>query len=288
MLNRIDRVQLAVPDRAATAARWTALLGAEPAEEGRVAGLAARRTRLRLGRGWIELLEPDGAGPVADGLARRGPHLFAAGAATSDMDGLIAHLEAQGLDADREDGQLHLGPAATGGAGIRVVVSADRELAAVGDIDYLYEVTWLAGDAAAATDGAATLFGLAADAFVPIKSAPYGYAGSLTLFRPGHLHRFEIITPSMPANTMGRFFGKFSDSLYMAFAETPALSLIAERARTRGDGHTPVPTPAPAPEGSVDTVFLHPSTLGGMMLGLSRPSVAWRWSGSPERVEMPA
>jgi hypothetical protein len=33
-----------------------------------------------------------------------------------------------------------------------------------------------------------------------------------------------------------------------------------------------------------DQIWLHPATLGGMMLGLSRPSMAWSWSGSPERV----
>jgi hypothetical protein len=34
-----------------------------------------------------------------------------------------------------------------------------------------------------------------------------------------------------------------------------------------------------------NTLFLHPSALGGPMLGLSRPTQAWQWSGHPERVE---
>ena len=37
--------------------------------------------------------------------------------------------------------------------------------------------------------------------------------------------------------------------------------------------------------GGADTLFLHASTLGGIMLGISRPTQAWQWSGHPERVE---
>jgi len=36
---------------------------------------------------------------------------------------------------------------------------------------------------------------------------------------------------------------------------------------------------------AADTIFLHPPSLGGTMLGLSRPTLAWQWSGHPERVE---
>jgi hypothetical protein len=59
VLTRVDRIQLAVPDRNAAAAGWRALLGAEPAGERRIACLGARSSSYRLGCGWIELLEPD-------------------------------------------------------------------------------------------------------------------------------------------------------------------------------------------------------------------------------------
>ncbi|MGB1088779.1 MAG: hypothetical protein ACPG06_10445, partial [Alphaproteobacteria bacterium] len=36
---------------------------------------------------------------------------------------------------------------------------------------------------------------------------------------------------------------------------------------------------------TADQMWLHPVTLGGMMLGISRPSMAWSWSGRPDRVE---
>src|SRR5688500_17285683 len=87
MLTRVDRVQVAVADRPAAASAWASLLGAEMAGEDVVGPLGARRTSLRLGNGWVELLEPDGAGgPVAEALAERGrPHLFAGGVAVADL-----------------------------------------------------------------------------------------------------------------------------------------------------------------------------------------------------------
>lgn len=282
MLTRIDRIQLAVPDLSSAAEGWVALLGAEPAGEDRCAALGARRTRLRLGSGWIELLEPDGAGPVADAVAKRGGHLFAAGAATSDLDALVSQLRDQGAAPVLEHDQVFL--AAAGPHGLRMVFSPEQALEPVGDAAFLYEVTLLVRDAVAATDQIATLLGLDADAFVPIESKHYGYKGTLTLFDRDRLDRLEVITPNQPDNTMGRFFARAGESFYMAFAESENLEAIAERARDRRAGHTPVPATSKSKDRELNTLFLHPSALGGMMLGLSAPSVAWQWSGRPERV----
>lgn len=285
MLTRIDRVQLAVPDRGAAARGWLELLGAEPADDDAVAGLAALRSRYRLGDGYVELLEPDGSGPLAEAMRDRGAHLFAAGAATPDLPALRDRLKRRGAELLDEGGQLHLAAGCTGGHGLRVVVSADESLPAVGAIDGLYEVTNLVADAEAAVHDCAELFGLDSTAFVPISSSHYGYAGTLTLFHPDRLHRFEVITPHVPENTMGRFFGRFGDSLYMAFAESGELAAIEARAAAAGVGYTAVP-PAEGREGEgAHTLFLHPGGLGGMMLGISRRSYAWTWSGHPERVQ---
>ncbi len=286
MLTRIDRVQLAVPDRAAAAQGWIQLLGAEHAGDDEIRAVGARRSRYRLGDGFLELLEPSGAGAVADAVKQRGAHLFAAGAATADLDGLTARLRERGLDAIQEAGQLHLDTQATGGSGLRLVISSDRgeDVEGVGAIDGFYEVTNLVSDAKTAVGRCAELFGLDSAAFVPIKSPHYGYEGALTLFHPDRLHRFEIITPHVPENTMGRYFGRFGESLYMAFAECGKLAEVEERAEQAGVGFTAIPG-ADHREGGqgADTIFLHPPTLGGMMLGLSRPGHAWTWSGHPER-----
>jgi len=283
MLKRIDRLQLAVPDRAAAGAGWVTLLGAERHGEDRVTGLAARRSRYRLGTGWIELLEPDGAGPVADAVKRRGGHLFAAGASTDDLPALEKRLRERGIEPWVEDGQIHLDSDATGGHGLRVVISNDAPLPAVGAVDHLYEVTNLVKDTASALKDCSELFDLDCDAFVPIESAQYGYDGTLTLFDREQLDRFEVITPRVPTNTMGRFFARQGESLYMAFAESGQLADIEERARERGAGFTAVPPLEKRDARGAHTLFLHPPGLGGMMLGLSRPGFAWTWSGHPER-----
>lgn len=284
MLKRIDRLQVAVPDRVAAAKSWTQILGAEPAGEDRIACLGALRTRLRLGDGFIELLEPDGAGALQDAVAKRGAHLYAAGATTDDLEGLVAHLRSEGLDASLEGGQAFVDPSTSGDVGFRVVLSTDEERDAVGDLDFFYETTLLVSNAPEAAASCARIFALDKDAFVPISSKEYGYAGSLTLFDRDRLGRFEVISPNEPGNTMGRFFARFGESFYMAFAESHTLADIEARARELGAGFTLVP-PGENRSGGADTVFLHASTLGGMMLGISRPTQAWQWSGHPERVE---
>jgi hypothetical protein len=216
-------------------------------------------------------------------VAKRGAHLYAAGVATDDVEALVSHLRSLGVEPAEEGGQAFVDPGSAGEVGFRAVLSRDEDLDAVGDIDFFYETTLLVDDAKDASRRCARLFALDADAFVPIDSKRYGYDGLLTLFDRDRLGRFEVITPRAPGKTMGRFFSRFGEAFYMAFAESSALGAIEARAREAGAGHTPDP-PSEEREGDADTVFLHPSALGGMMLGLSRPTQAWQWSGHPERV----
>lgn len=285
MLERIDRVQLVVPDRGKAAEGWRDLLGAEIAGMDTVQCLNAHRTSLRLGRGWVELLSPDGSGAVADALGNRGAHLFSAGVSTKDLKDVLAILKTHGVTPVVEGEQAFVDPGQTANPGLRVVISSDESLEKVGDIEFFYEVTLLAGDSHAVSDHVAALFGLDGDVFVPINSERYGYDGVLTLFHPDRLHRFEAITPTDPAKTMGRFFDRTGDSYYMAFAESGALFEIEQRALARGAGYTSDPPAEDRGGAAINTLFLHPSALGGMMLGISRPTQAWQWSGHPERVE---
>lgn len=285
MLTRIDRVQIAVHDAGAASRGWIDILGAEPAGEDRVAGLGAKRRRLRIGTGTIEFLEPDGAGAVADAVGRRGPHLFAAGAASPQLSRLAARLAAKGVRPVSEGGQLHLAESDTGIAGLRLVLSEDVAQPVVGDVDFLYEATILSADTQGVTRAMNELLGLDERNYTEIVSDLFGYRGTLTLFEKGKLDRLEVISPTKEGTTMERYFRRFGQSLYMAFAETSKMSLIEERARSLGAGFTvdrPEGRPAHLP---ADQIWLHPATLGGMMLGLSRPSMAWFWSGHPERVE---
>jgi hypothetical protein len=272
VLTRIDRIQLAVPDAVPVAEAWSALLGAEGAGEDRVACLAARRTNLRLGGGWVEILEPDGGGMVADAILQRGSHLFAAGIAMADPTDLRLKLGEREVPHEVEGDQVFLDV----GHGLRLVLSPDKPEPTIGAVDELYEVTNLVDDAQVVSDRFADLFGLHPSQFAPIASKEYGYTGVLTLFDPDRLHRIEVIHPGDPAKTMGRFYGRFGESLYMCFAETGELPAITDRAKDLGVPTTPV---------GDHTLFVHPGGLGGVMLGLSRRTYAWTWSGHPERVE---
>jgi len=284
MIGDLDRIVMAVPNAAEVARRWTAVLGAVPHRTLPLPGLGARSTELRLGRSVVEILEPDGAGRIADAVAARGAHLFAAGLTSPDLAALGARLKSRGIEPLLADGRLWLDPAKLGIPGLSLSVAAEMTREPVGDIDHFYEATLLAADHAAATDRFAAIFGLDPDPFVAISSEKYGYVGTLTLFRPGKLARLEIITPTRADATMGRFFAKTGDALYMSFAESDRLAAIGARLAQSGERSTPTaPANRLAAKGP-DSLFVHPPSLGGMMLGLSRPSMAWTWSGAPERV----
>ena len=119
------------------------------------------------------------------------------------------------------------------------------------------------------------MIGLDASRFVPIESKQYGYSGVLTLFDHARLDRLEVITPTDLTKTMGRFFARLGETLYMCFAESGRTAEILERAQERSAPYT----------GDASGLFLHPAALGGVMLGVSRRTAAWQWSGHPERVE---
>ena len=106
MLKSIDRIQIAAHSIEEASVGWRALLGAELQSEDRIAALDAKRASYRLGRSVIEILEPDGAGAIADALQARGrAHLFAAGLSTEDFEGTLARLRSKGIEPSIENGQ---------------------------------------------------------------------------------------------------------------------------------------------------------------------------------------
>ena len=285
MLSDIDRVQLATPDAGAAARKWHDLVGAEEIRRDRLSSLGARRTVLRAGTSEVELLEPDGPGIVESELKRRGrAHLFAAGASTHDPESVAARARANGA-AHLEEGGQHFLCLEIEGAPIRFVISPTAQRDPVGALDFLYEATVLAGDQAGAVRKIRDTFDLDDAHFTTITSEAFGYTGVLTLFKEGALHRFEVITPIDKQKTMGRYHAREGASFYMAFAESARMAHIERRARVADAGIT-VDRPTPrAADRTADQLWLHPPSLGGMMLGVSRPSMAWRWSGHPERVQ---
>lgn len=278
---KIDRIQMLVPEREAAAERWSRLLDAQVVREDEVPVLGARRSVLGVGTSEVELLEPAGAGPVSDfAKARGGAGLFAAGCAVEEPERLRSELESRGVGFGEAGGQLFLPPETTGGRGLRLVVSPSAERERIGLLQRLYEVTNLVTDVERATAELARLFALDRAAFVPIRSEQFGYDGVLTLFAAGELDRIEMIHPFDRDKTMGRFHAKRGDSLYMGYAESDRTDEIRQRALEHGPEDWTGPREGERP----DNLFLHPRALGGVMLGVSRTTFAWTWSGAPESV----
>jgi hypothetical protein len=285
MLKTMDRIQIAVPDAGEAAEGWRNLLGAEIESIGKIRALAAKRTSLRLGRGYVELLEPDGAGPVTASLAKRGRgHLYAGGVTTDDIDRVVSALRARGLDVNVEGGQAYTNMKPALGVETPLVVSAFADRPRVGRIDFLYEVTLLSRDTKGVAAKFAKLFDLNDRNFVPISSDKFAYDGILTLFSPHDLHRFEVICPTTDTTTMGRYFARQGDSYYMCFAESAEMVEIERRANDCSAGITVDRPAGRRRDQPADQMWVHPPALGGVMLGLSRPTMAWTWSGHPERV----
>lgn len=89
-----------------------------------------------------------------------------------------------------------------------------------------------------------------------------------------------MITPTDAGQTMGRFFGRRGPSLYMCDAEAHDLEPLRERLLDHApDERTGPPSGVPP-----DNLFVHPRALAGLLLGVSRTTCAWTWSGKPERV----
>jgi catechol 2,3-dioxygenase-like lactoylglutathione lyase family enzyme len=204
MLERVDRMQLAVRDRAEATDTFASALGAEKVSEDAVRSLGAKRTTVRAGAAEFELLEPSGDGPVAEHLSRWPEGIFAGGFASRDVPAVAKRLVEKGIAFEEEGGQLFIGAKET--RGMRMVISPLKETSGPGLITHLYEVTNIVSDHEAASSFYADAFGLDASRFCPINSDHWGYVGTLTLFDPpGHLDRIEITQTTQPL-AMGRFF----------------------------------------------------------------------------------
>jgi catechol 2,3-dioxygenase-like lactoylglutathione lyase family enzyme len=283
MLKRVDRVQIAVADTAAAERSAAEVLGAELVRRDEAAPLRARRTTMQAGSSLLELLEPDGAGPVRDFIEAWGGGLFAAGFSVDDLDAAASHLERMDGRFERAGGQLFLDPSAT--CGMRAVISVHHERAPVGAIKSIYEVTNVVADWRAAADRYAKLFALDAAKFSPLTSAHFGYTGTLTMFDPpARLDRIEITQITDYNLAMGRFHKRRGDSLYMFYVETGDVGAIAKRLEARGGRFASEPPDA----AGIPNGFIHPGSFLGVLVGVSRTEHAWTWSGDPERARRAA
>ena len=283
MLKRVDRILIAVPDRTAAERTVAEVFGAELVRRDTAPPIRAKRSTMQAGTSLIELLEPDGAGPVQDFVSKWQSGLFGVGFSVDDTEAAAHQLEKSNVRFEQANGQLYLDPAAT--LGMRTVISTHHERAPVGAIKWAYEVTNVVADWKAASDRYARIFGLDASKFSPIESKDFGYTGTLTLFDPPErLDRIEIAQITDPNLAMGRFHQRRGDSLYMFFVETDDVGAIENRLTARGSrfaAHR-------RDEAGLSELFIHPSAFLGVLIGVSRTDHAWTWSGDPNRARRAA
>ncbi len=278
MLTRIDRVQITTQDAAAVADRWVELLDARVARRDTIDVFGAQRTVVSVGDAEVEILQPIAPGPVARHVAAGGG-AFAAGLATRNIHQMRRRLAEAGIVPTQIGQQFFIDAGRLSIPGLNVVISSDAQRPSTGLMTNLYEVTHLTDDPPGAVASIARIFGLDARNFVPIRSEAFGYDGTLTLFDPNALHRIESIHPFDAAKTMGRYFARFGPSLYMCYGETERLPEIRERLKRLA------PRDWTGSDEDSNGMFIHPKALGGIMLGISRTTYAWTWSGYPERVQ---
>jgi hypothetical protein len=281
MLDRCDRVQIAVRDAAKAAARYAELLGCQIARRDSSRHLAAKRTILAVGESEFELCEADGAGLTQDFLSRRGEGLMTAGYSTVDLDRMVRRWEGLGIPYERDGEQLYVGTDVT--FGLPMVISDSSYRPRVGPVSFLYETTnALLTDWRRAAAVYAGLFGLDPMRFSEIGSDRFGYIGTLTLFDPpNRLDRIELSQVTDNIQSMGRFAHKHGDSLYMCYVETHDWRALRDRLLAANARYTPRGSdPATDPDGG----WVHPKELHGLLLGISRTGLAWEWSGREDLV----
>ncbi len=276
MLGRVDRMLLAVRDREAAAEAFQAILGAEQVRDDSSPLLGAKRTVVQAGISEFELLEPSGGGTVAAHLERWGEGILGVGFSTADVSALGRRLSERGITFSEEGERLFITSDQT--PGMNIIISPDEERSPVGLIKWLYEVTNIVDDHRRAAEFYAGAFGLDSSSFSPITSEQYGYTGQLLLFNPPQqLDRIELTQITQPSLAMGRYFSRRGQSIYMGYVETDDVAAIQGRLEERGARYTGR-SDDPNPEG----LFIHPTALHGMLMGVSRTNLAWTWSGRPE------
>src|SRR3972149_5680069 len=90
--------------------------------------------------------------------------------------------------------------------------------------------------------------------------------------------------PYDPVGLGRRGDARRGDSLYMCYVEAPQVPLIIERLEARRGRWTPR---GDDPRAERDGLWVHPSALHGLLLGVSRTTLGWEWSGRPQLVAPP-
>lgn len=281
MLEGVDRVLVAVRDLDKAIRSYEYLLDGVVEHRWSSEVLNADVAVLRIGGSFVELCSPKGTGIISDRLTRREGLVFG-GSCVSKLDEYTAYLDEKGVRYTRGDGRIYI--AGTELYGLPLVVSegrkeVDRSPGAI--VMHLYELTVVLNTKweHVAQDYSERL-GIDRIHEVPITFDRFGYVGTLLKYRSDTLDRIELAEAHDERYAMGRFSQRHGDGLYMCYIETDNLAEIIRRLEAV-NGKWTRRTTEPVER---DGLWVHPSMLHGVLLGVSRSTLAWGWSGQPDKV----
>lgn len=283
MFKSVDRILVAVYDLDEAENNYRNILGATPIDDFESSHLNARVRRMALGDSEVELCRANGPGPVAQRIEKQGEGLVCGGVTTDHLEGFAKRLDARNIPYVTADNRIY--PASDALYNMPLAVSASPKSSRArqgGPIEFLYELTMvLKSNWNAVAEHYADSLGLDREYEVGITFSRFGYDGALMKFGPDRLDRIELSEAHDEAYPMGRFTAKHGDALYMCYVQTDDLADIIDRL-TRHDCRW---TRRTTTEVERDGLWIHPSAINGVLLGVSRTSLAWGWSGKPELVE---
>lgn len=283
MFKNVDRILVAVRDLDEAETNYRNILGAIRIDDFESSYLNAGVRRMAIGVSEVELCCPHGPGPVARRLEHQGEGLVCGGVTTDNLEAFAEHLDENGIPFVKADNRLY--PASDALYNLPLTVTASPEIPNArrgGPVEFLYELTMVLktnwNDVA---EHYANSLGLKRENEVGITFSRFGYDGTLMKFDPDRLDRIELSEAHDPAYPMGRFTAKHGDAFYMCYVQTDDLADIIERLTTHGCRWTRRTTT----EVERDGLWIHPSAINGVLMGVSRTSLAWGWTGKPELVE---
>jgi len=264
MLDRTDRLALAVPERTVAAETYRQIFDSEIVDDVDDPVLGAMRMTLQWGRDQLELLEPTGPGPVEQFLTQGKRGIFAGGLALADPAVLAARLEGKGVRVHQSGAdRFVILPDDLHGTGTILSKTVAHER--VGLNNKIWQITYAVPDLEAAIETYTRLFALE-DAFTNRYHSPrFGYHGGITWFDArdgGPLDSLEYLEPFDPEMAVARFLRKSGPGIYMASIESDDIDEIKERVASTGPG-------LDRAAGQAFGGFIHPLRLHGLLLGMT-------------------
>jgi hypothetical protein len=275
MLERTDRIALAVRDRRAAADDYARYFETKVVDDVDDALLGAKRMTLQWGRDQLELIEPTGPGPVASYFDQDRRGMYLGGYSLADPAALAAHLEANGIRVHESGADRYVVlPEDFFGTGLILSKRVERDR--VGLNDELCQISYVVPNCEAALAKYIPLLKLEDKYTRPAKpSAAWGYRNTITSFytkQGERLDAIELLEPTVdpgearqgqsdidPLRAVARFLQRSGQGIYLA-------SIVSDRADEIIKRITPN---APINHNSVIMSFIHPRFLHGMFLAVT-------------------